>query len=202
MKLYLAPGACSLAVHIALREAGIAFDAHKVNLATHRLADGSDYRAINPRGYVPLLEFDDGSRHTEVAALLQYIGGLEPAQRLLPAGGSERLAVIEGLVFVATELHKVFSPWLWHAETAESTKRAVRARLAQRFDELDRHFTGHDWMALDRFTVADAYTYTIVNWAHYLQLDLTPYPALRAYLERVAARPAVQAALAAEGLNK
>jgi glutathione S-transferase len=202
MKLYHAPGACSLAVHIALREAGIAFEAHKVNLATHRLADGSDYHAINPRGYVPLLELDDGSRHTEAAALLQYVGDLDPSHRLLPPGGLDRLAVVEQLAFVATELHKVFSPWLWHAETADSTKQAVRNRLTQRFVELDRHFTSHDWLALDRFTVADAYAFTIVNWANFLQLDLKPTPALRAYLERVAARPAVRAALAAEGLNQ
>jgi glutathione S-transferase len=202
MKLYHSPGACSLAVHIALREAGQAFDLHKVNLATHRLADGSDYRAINPRGYVPLLELDDGSRHTEAAALLQYVGDLEASQRLLPASGRDRLAVVEQLTFVATELHKVFSPWLWHADTAESTKQAARDKLALRFAELDRHFADHEWLALDRFTVADAYAFTIVNWANFLHIDLKPTPNLRAYLERIAARPAVQAALAAEGLNK
>jgi glutathione S-transferase len=202
MKLYHSPGACSLAVHIALREAGQAFDLHKVDLATHRLADGSDYHAINPRGYVPLLELDDGSRHTEVAALLQFIGDLEPSRRLLPAGGLDRLAVVERLAFVATELHKVFSPWLWNAQAAESTKQAVRDKLALRFAELDRHFADHDWLALDRFTVADAYAFTIVNWANFLHIDLKPTPNLRAYLERVAARPAVQAALVAEGLKK
>ena len=202
MKLYHSPGACSLAVHIALREAGQAFDLHKVNLATHRLADGSDYRAINPRGYVPLLELDDGSRHTEAAALLQYVGDLEPTRRLLPAGGRERLAVVEKLAFVATELHKVFSPWLWHADTAETTKQAARDKLALRFAELDRHFADHEWLALERFTVADAYAFTIVNWANFLHIDLLSTSNLRAYLERVAARPAVQAALAAEGLNK
>lgn len=202
MKLYHAPGACSLAVHIALREAGRPFDLHPVNLATHRLADGSDYRAINPRGYVPLLELDDGSRHTEAAALLQYIGDLDASRGMLPAGGAERLAVVEQLSFVATELHKVFSPWLWHAETADSTKQAVRAKLALRFGEMDAHFAGHDWLALDHFTVADAYAFTIVSWSNFLHLDLAPYPALRAYLARVAARPAVAAALAAEGLNR
>jgi glutathione S-transferase len=202
MKLYHSPGACSLAVHIALREAGQAFDLHQVNLATHRLADGSDYRAINPRGYVPLLETDDGSRHTEAAALLQYVGDLDASRRLLPAGGLDRLAVVEQLTFVATELHKVFSPWLWHADTAESTKQAARDKLALRFAELDRHFADHDWLALDRFTVADAYAFTIVNWSNFLRIDLQPTPNLAAYLQRVAARPAVQAALAAEGLSK
>jgi glutathione S-transferase len=202
MKLYHAPGACSLAVHIALREAGLPFDLQPVNLATHRLADGSDYRAIHPRGYVPLLELEDGSRHSEAAALLQYVGDLDPSRRLLPAGGIERLAVVGALSFVATELHKVFSPWLWHPQTAASTQQAVRDKLALRFAELERRFAEHDWIALDRFTVADAYAFTIVNWAHFLHIDLAPCPRLVAYLARVAARPAVQAALAAEGLNK
>ena len=202
MKLYHSPGACSLAVHIALREAGLPFDLQRVNLATHRLADGNDYHANNPRGYVPLLELEDGARHTEDAALLQYVGDLDASRRLLPAGGRERLAVVEQLTFVATELHKVFSPWLWHAETAEATTQAVRDKLALRFAELDRHFAAHDWLALERFTVADAYAFTIVNWANFLHIDLQPTPHLAAYLDRVAARPAVQAALAAEGLKK
>lgn len=202
MKLYHAPGACSLAVHIALREAGLAVDLHKVDLATHRLADGSDYRAINPRGYVPLLELDDGSRHTEVAALLQYIGDLDLTRALLPAAGPDRLAVIEWLGFVATELHKTFSPWLWDAETADSTRAAVRARLGLRFAELDQRLATREWLALDRFTVADAYAFTIVDWSNFLKIDLKPYPSLAAYLQRVAARPAVKAALVAEGLAK
>jgi len=202
MKLYHAPGACSLAVHIALREAGQSFDLHKVDLATHRLADGSDYRAISPRGYVPLLELDNGARHTEAAALLQYIGDLDASRALLPAGGIDRLAAVEWLGFVATELHKVFSPWLWHAETADSTKQACRDKLALRFAELDRRLASSQWLALDRFTVADAYAFTIVSWAPMLRVDLKPYPNLIAYLARVAERPAVKAALIAEGLAK
>jgi glutathione S-transferase len=206
MKLYHSPGACSLAVHIALREAGLSFDLHKVDLATHRLADGSDYHAINPRGYVPLLELDDASRHTEVAALLQYVGDLDGTHPLLPEAtprtSLDRLAVIEWLGFVATELHKVFSPWLWHAETADSTKQACRDKLALRFAELDRHFAQQQWLALNRFSVADAYVFTILHWANFLRLDLKPYPHLRAYLARVAERPAVKAALIAEGLAK
>ena len=204
MKLYHSPGACSLAVHIALREAGQPFELNKVDLATHRLADGSDYHAINPRGYVPLLELDDASRHTEVAALLQYVGDLDRTHALLPQAAPDttldRLAVVEWLGFVATELHKVFSPWLWHAETADSTKQASRDKLALRFAELDRHFAQRQWLALNRFTVADAYAFTILNWANFLRLDLKPYPNLRAYLARVAERPAVKAALVAEGL--
>jgi glutathione S-transferase len=202
MKLYHAPGACSLAVHIALREASVPFEAVAVDLATHTLADGSDYRAISPRGYVPLLELDDGSRHTEAAALLQYVADLDPGHALIGAPRSaRRLAVVEWLSFVATELHKTMSPWLWHKETADGTKKAVREKVALRFAELDRHFADREWIA-GAFSVADAYTFTIVNWAHFLMLPLAPYPNLKAYLARVAARPAVHAALQAEGLLK
>ncbi|HEX6363805.1 MAG TPA: glutathione S-transferase N-terminal domain-containing protein, partial [Albitalea sp.] len=138
MKLYHAPGACSLAVHIALREAGLPFELAKVDLATHRLADGSDYRRVQPRGYVPLLELPDGSRHSEAAALLQYVAELDPAGKLLPPAGTRaRFETLQWVAFVATELHKVFSPWLWHKDTAESTRKAVKDKLAGRFAELD-----------------------------------------------------------------
>jgi len=201
MKLYYAPGACSLAVHIALREVGQSFAAHAVDLATHTVvADGSDYRAISPRGYVPLLELDDGSRHTEAAALLQHVADLDRAQTLIGAPGTpRRLAVTESLAFVATELHKVFSPWLWHKETADSTRRAVKDRLSARFAELDASFAGQDFIAGD-YSVADAYAFTILNWTNFLGVSLAAYPKLRAYLQRVQGRPAVQAALRAEGL--
>jgi len=202
MKLYHAPAACSLAVHIALRETGTPVDLVKVDLATHTLADGRDYFEISPRGYVPLLEFDDGSRHTEAAALLQYVADLDPAQALIGTPGSaRRLAVIEWLTFVSSELHKVFSPWLWHQETADSTRSAVREKLATRFSELNAHFADHEHLA-GAFSVADAYAFTIVNWANVLALPLTPYPSLQAYLKRIASRPHVQEALRAEGLAR
>jgi len=202
MKLYYAPAACSLAVHIALRETGTPFDAIKVDLTTHTLADGRDFFEISPRGYVPLLEFDDGSRHTEAAALLQYVADLDPAQTLIGVPQSaRRLAVVEWLTFVSSELHKAFSPWLWHKETADSTRAAVRAKLAARFTELDAHFAGHEYLA-GTFSVADAYAFTILNWANILALPLKPYPHLQAYLARVAARSRVQEALRAEGLAK
>ena len=202
MKLYYAPGACSLAVHIALREVGQSFAAHAVDLATHTVvADGSDYRAISPRGYVPLLELDDGSRHTEAAALLQHVADLDRAQTLIGAPGTpRRLAVTESLAFVATELHKVFSPWLWHKETAESTRQAVKARLADRFAELDALFARQAFIAGDEPSVADPYAFAILNWTNFLGVSLAAYPKLRAYLQRVQGRPAVQAALRAEGL--
>lgn len=203
MKLYFSPAACSLAVHIALRETGTAFDPIKVDLATHTLADGgANYFDIAPRGYVPLLEFDDGSRHTEAAALLQHVADLERSQSLIGAPGSaRRLAVIEWLVFVSSELHKVFSPWLWHKETADTTRAAVRAKLATRFTELDAHFASHEHLT-GAFSVADAYAFTIINWAKFVAVPLAPYPHLRAYLARIAGRPRVQEALRAEGLAK
>ena len=200
MKLYCAPAACSLAVHIALRESGIAFDPVKVDLTTHTLENGIDYRAVSPRGYVPLLELDDGTRRTEAAALLQYVADLDPAQSLIGAPTSRRrLDVIEWLAFVGTELHKTFSPWLWHKETADSTRATVKAALAARFAELDRHLSTREWLA-DAFSLADAYAFTIIRWLSLLGLSLKAYPNLQAYLARVAARPAVQAALRAEGL--
>lgn len=202
MKLYYASGACSLAVHIALREAGARFEAIAVDLARHTLPDGASYLAIAPRGYVPLLELPDGSRHTEVAALLQYLADQDPAQALIGVPGTpRRLAVTEWLAFVATELHKVFSPWLWHKETAESTRQAVKDKLAPRFAELDSRLAPRDFLAEGGYSVADAYAFTILNWTRFLNLPTTAYPHLNAYLARVAARPAVQAALRAEGLS-
>jgi glutathione S-transferase len=201
MKLYYCPGTCSLAVHIALREVGAEFDTVKVDLRTHTLPDGSDYRAVSPRGYVPLLELDDGSRHTEVAALLQWIADREPGQRLIGAPGSERrLAVIEELAFVASELHKTFSPWLFMGkDAAESTRRSVIDKLATRFAELDARLAANQWIAGGEFSVADAYAFAIIRWADGVNVPLAPYPALRAYLERVAVRPRVRETLAAEG---
>ena len=202
MKLYFAPGACSLAVHIALRETGQSFDAVKVDLARHTLPDGSSYLDVSPRGYVPLLQLDDGSRHTEAASLLQYVADQAPGRPLIgEPGTARRLAVVEWTSFVATELHKTFSPWLWHKETADSTRQAAKDKLAQRFAELDEALATREFLA-GEFSIADAYAFTIVNWANFLALPLKPYPALQAYLARVAARPAVKEALHAEGLDR
>ena len=202
MKLYYAPGACSLAVRIALREIGATCDSVAVDLATHTTADGADFRGISPRGYVPLLQLDDGTRHTEVTSLLQHVAELDPTQTLIGAAGSgRRLAVIEWLTIVSTELHKVFSPWLWHKETADSTRKSVKDKLASRFAELDALLSTQEYLAGD-FSVADAYAFTIVNWANFLALPLTPYPHLKAYLGRVSQRPRVHEALQAKGLAK
>ena len=203
MKLYFSPAACSLAVHIALRETGVRPELVAVDLGTQKLADGTDYRTINPRGYVPLLELDDGSRHTEGSALLQHIADSAPSARLLPAPGTrERLEVLEWVTFVATELHKAFSPWLWHKETADSTRKAVKDKLALRFAEIEQVLAGREFIAASAFTIADAYAFTILRWAPMLGMSLKAWPRLEAYLQRIAARPAVQAALQAEGLVK
>lgn len=203
MKLYYAPAYCSQAVHIALREAGIAVDLVPVDTAAGRTADGADYRAINPRGYVPMLELDDGSRHTEVAALLQYVGDVAPASGLMPPGGSrERFEVLQWLAFISSELHKGFSPWLFHKETADSTRQAVKTRLKLRFSDLEMRLAGRDWLVGARFTVADAYAFTIMNWAGLVGLKLDAYPNVVTWLDRVRARPQVQAALRAEGMLK
>jgi glutathione S-transferase len=203
MKLYFSPAACSQAVHIALREAGIAADLRKVDLATYKLDDGSDYKAVNPRGYVPLLELDDGSRHTEVAALLQYVADLAPGSGLLAAAGTrERFEAVQWLTFVSSELHKAFSPWLWHKETADSTRAAVKEKLAVRLAEVDARLANRTYLLGEQFTVADAYCFTIVSWAPMLGMSLKAYPHLQEYLQRVAQRPAVKAVLVAEGLAK
>jgi glutathione S-transferase len=201
MKLYFSPGACSLAVHIALREAALPFDLAKVDLSTHQLADGADFLAINPRGYVPVLELAPGERRTEVAALLLKVASLAPSQRLLPGPDSAaHEQALQWLVFVATELHKTFSPWLWHKETAASTRDAARQKIAARLADMDAHLARQPWLAGGAFSIADIYGFTIVNWSHFLAIPLQPYPALSAWMERVRARPAVQDALRAEGL--
>jgi glutathione S-transferase len=200
MKLYYSPGACSLAPHIVAREAGIAIDLVKVDLVTHKTETGENYFAINSRGYVPALEVD-GELHTEVAALVQYLAEQAPQSNLLPpAGSKERFRVNQWLTFVSSELHKTFSPWLWHAETAESTQQAARDKLSLRFTDLDKLLATQAYLTGDTFTVADAYAFTIVNWANFLKIDLKPYPNLSAFMTRVAARPKVREALKAERL--
>jgi glutathione S-transferase len=201
MKLYYSPAYCSQAVHIALREAGLAFDALRVDTVAGRIEDGRDWKQVNPRNYVPVLELHDGSLHTEVAALLQYVGDLAPASGLMPAFGSrERFEVLQWLTFVSSELHKAFSPWLFHKETADSTRKSVKEKIEVRFGDLDRRLADRAWIVGDRFTVADAYAFAIVSWAPMLCMPLARFPHLAAWHERVKARPAVRATLQAEGL--
>ncbi len=202
MKLYFAPGACSLAVHIALREAGLPFDLSKVDLFRHLLADRSPLTDVNPKNYVPALETEAGDVLTEVAAILQWVAEQAPERHLLPPAGTLELQrAREWLNFIATELHKGFSPWLWHKETEPATREQVIQKLHARLGFVDRHLTGRETV-LDRFSVVDAYLFTILNWADILRFDISAYPAIRDYLDRIAARPAVRAALTAEGLLK
>jgi glutathione S-transferase len=199
MKLYFSPGACSLAPHIALAEAGVPYTTAKVDLRKHALADGTDYFAVNAKGYVPLLELDDGTRISEVAVILQYIADRKPGT-LAPAFGSiERYRVMEWLNFIATELHKQFGP-LWYPTTPDATKDAQKAKLATRFDLVAKSLAAQPFLTGAAFTIADAYLFTILNWAPMLKVDLAPWPALQQFQARVAARPAVHAALVAEGL--
>jgi len=201
MKLYHSPAACSLAPHIALYETGLPFTAAKVDLRTHKLADGTDYYAINPKGYVPLLELDNGERLAEVAVILQYIADRKPGTIAPAFGTMERYHLMEWLNFIATEVHKQFSP-LWNPGTPDATKEAQRTKLATRFDYIARTLATQPYLTGETFTVADAYLFTVVNWSGLLKVDLAPWPALQQFQARVAARPNVRKAMEAEGLIK
>jgi glutathione S-transferase len=203
LKLYYSPGACSLSPHIVAREAGIPLELVKVDIRgqPHRTETGQDFREISPNGYVPALELDDGPVLTEGTAIVQYLAELAPEARLVPSHGSpERWRLLEWLSFIGTELHKTFSPWLFHPETGELAQDAARHRIGLRLAHLDRHLTGRQFLVGDSFTVADAYAFTILSWARPTRIDLTPCPNVLAYLARIGDRPRVREALAAEGL--
>lgn len=196
MKLYFTPGACSLHPHITLREAGLPFDLVRVDIRAHKLHDGSDYYAINPKGYVPALELEDGSILTEGAVIDQYVADKKPETKLLPpAGTMERYHVQEWLNFIASEIHKAFGPLFGNDEAA---KEAARARVGKRFDFAAKALESRHFLTGDTFTVADAYLYNMLRWTTHTGIDLEKWPALKAFFARVDARPAVQAALAAE----
>lgn len=200
MKLYYAPGACSLSPHIVAREAGVAIELVKVDLASHQTAGGDDYYRINPKGYVPALGIDDHQVLTEGIAIVQYLADRNPAAGLVPPAGTfERYRLVEWLAFISTEIHKTFSP-LWNPATPEATREAAKAALERRFGYLSAQLAGRNWLLGDQFTVADAYAFTVLNWTRFLKIDLSGHPVLVAYLERVAARPKVREALTAEGL--
>lgn len=202
MKLYYSPGACSLSPHIALHEAGLAFEAIPAPTKTHKLPDGTDYYTINPLGYVPYLTLDDGRSLHEGPAIVQYIADQVPAKQLAPANGTyERYKLQEWLTFIGTELHKSFSP-LFAPSTPDATKAASIDRIHNRLKWVEGELTGKQYLMSDTFTVADGYLFTVTNWGQYVGVDLSAYPNLLAYRARVAARPAVQAAMKAEGLLK
>jgi glutathione S-transferase len=200
MKLYYAPGACSLAVHIALCEAALPFELVRVDPQTGTASNGCHFLEVNPRGYVPVLELADGSRHTEAAALLQYVAELAPSAGLLPSiGTAERLQVLQWLVFAATEVHGPFG-WLWKRDTADTTVRACRDKIVRRFSELDDVLAERPFVVGQAFSIVDAYCFTALSWAAFLEISLVRFSNLGAYLRRIASRPAVRAALAAENL--
>ena len=202
MKLYYSPGACSLSPHIALEEAGLAYEAVAAPTKTHKLPDGSDYYAINPLGYVPLLELDDGTRLREGPAIVQYIADQVPARNLAPANGSLARYQMQSLLnFVGTELHKNFGP-LFNSATADDIKTAARDKIGGRLKWVEGELAGKQYLMGDNFTVADAYLFTILTWAAHLGLDMSSCPNLVAYRNRVGARPAVVKAMTAEGLLK
>jgi glutathione S-transferase len=202
MKLYYSPGACSLSPHIVLRETGLPFELVLASTKTHKLADGTDYYTINPKGYVPLLELDDGQRLSEGPAIVQYIGDKAPASGLMPAAGTmARYRQIEWLNFVSTELHKSYSP-LFNPAMPEEGKAVYRQRLLGRYKYVNEQLEGKQYLMGDTFTAADAYLFTVTNWAKHVGVDIAGLANVQAYMGRVAARPAVQAALKAEGLTK
>lgn len=202
MKLYYYPGACSMAVHIALREAGIAFDLDKVDLAKHKTADGEDFYKINPKGYVPALRLDDGQVLTEDAILLQYVADQKSASGLAPkAGTMERYRVMEWLNFISSEVHKTLGA-LFNPKITPEWKDNQIALFGRRCDFLVQQLGGKPYLTGDKFTIADAYLFTILGWANLFKLDMSKWPALQSYAGRIAARPAVKEAMKAEGLIK
>ncbi|MDD2808578.1 glutathione transferase GstA [Rhodoferax sp.] len=202
MKLYYSPGACSLSPHIVLKESGLAFEAIAAPTKTHKLLDGTDYYTINPLGYVPFLVLDDGRTLHEGPAIVQYIADQVPDQQLAPANGSwERYKLQEWLNTISTELHKGFSPLFTPGMPAEA-KDMAKTRLLSRLTWVDGELAGKTYLMGDTFTVADAYLFVVAGWSKHVAVDISGLSHLVAFMARVAARPAVQAAMRTEGLIK
>jgi glutathione S-transferase len=201
MKLYYAPAACSQAPHIVAREAGLAIELANVRFPDKVTDDGEKLTDVNPKGAVPTLRLDDGEVLTENAVILQYLADQAPGSELaLPAGGIERYRLLEWLNFIATELHKGFGP-LWNPATPDSFKESTREALGKKFDYLQEKIGDGPYILGRRFSILDAYAFAVLNWSRIHSIDIARWPGLARYLERVAARPAVQETLRAEGLN-
>jgi len=201
MRLYFSPGACSLSPHIVARELGLELGLEKVDFRTKKTRDGQDFLAINPKGYVPALELDDGQLLTEGTAIVQYLADQKPST-LIPANGTlARYRVQEMLGYINSELHKTYSP-LFNPTTTPEVRAEREAYLRQRYAVIEQRLGEHPYLFGDDFTVADAYLFTVTSWAKSLKLDFADLPNLLAFQARVAARPAVQAAMKAEGLIK
>ena len=200
MKLYFSPGACSLSPHIVLLEAGLPFTLEKVDLRSKLTAGGQDFRAINSKGYVPALETDSGVILTEGPAIVQYLADRAPDKLLAPVPGTiERYQMMAWLNFIGTELHKNYGP-LFNPANSEELKTVARNSLTQRYTYVEKMLDGRDYLGGERFSVADVYLFVVTNWAGHLQFDLSAFPNVLAFQKRIAARPAVQQALRAEGL--
>lgn len=200
MKLYYSAGACSLSPHIALEEAGLKYEAISAPTKTKVLPDGSDYRKVNPLGYVPYLVLDDGTGFSEGPAIVQYIADQAPEKNLAPANGTVARYQLQSLLnFIGTEVHKSFGP-MFNPASSDDTKQAAKAKVLERLQYVDGLLANKAYLMGDTFTVADGYLFTVTNWAKPLNIDLSEMKNLVAFRERVAARPAVQAAMKAEGL--
>lgn len=199
MKLYYSPGACSLSPHIVAREAGIELTLDKVDFATKKTASGADFLAINPKGYVPALQLDNGELLTEGPAIVQYLADSKPQSGLAPANGTlARYRIQEWLTYINSELHKSFGPLFNPATTAEARAERIEY-IKRRYALVESALAGRSWLG-EQFSVADAYLFTVTNWAGYVKLDLSGFPNLLAFQKRVSERAGVKAALAAEGL--
>jgi glutathione S-transferase len=202
MQLYFSPGACSLASHITAREAGIPIKLERADTKTKKLVDGSDYYAVNSKGSVPALRLDDGAVLTEGVAIMQYLADQKPESNLVPKAGTlARYRVQEWLNYITSEVHKSYSP-LWNPAADPKVKEYAQTNLEKKLDWVNGQLAGKKFLTGDTFTIADAYLYTVINWSYFLNLGLDKWPALKEFHARVAARPKVQEALEAEGLNK
>jgi glutathione S-transferase len=201
MKLYYAPGACSLSPHIVAEEAGIALEFEKVDLKDHKTEHGDDFYAVNPKGYIPALQLDDGTVLSEGPAIVQYLADLKPGSGLAPSNGTlERYKLQEWLSFINSEVHKSFSPLFGNA--SDEVKKDSITKISKRMAYVDGQLAGRHFLLGETFTAADAYLFVMLTWANHLKLDMSAFSNLHAYFARVAARPKVHAAMKAEGLIK
>ena len=200
MKLYFAPGVCSLSPHIVLEEAGLKHTLVKTDIRAKTVEGGSDYKKTNPLGYVPALELDDGTILTEGPAIVQYIADKVPEKKLAPANGTlERYKMQGWLNFVSSEMHKGFSP-LFNPAMPEEGKKIARERLIARIEHVNKHLAGRDYLMGQSFSLPDAYLFTVLRWTVPTKIDLAPFPHIQAFMKRMEARPAVKAAMKSEGL--
>lgn len=202
MKLYFSPGACSQSPHIVLRESGAKFETVQVDTKTKKTKDGEDFLRVNPKGMVPALELDNGEVLTEGPMIVQYIADTQKNTSLMPAAGTmERYRVLEWLNYITSEIHKTFSP-LFNPKTPEDFKAILKQNLATRFAHVNDKLAGRQYLTGDTFTAADAYLFVVANWSRFHNIDIAQWPNLKAFVERVAARPKVRETLEAEGLLK